>query len=73
MWYDRPVNNFIGTKSLKRNLELIDKKVALRELMESDREALFRELAGVLPDSYFTLIWEIIWRRWQDVKKFRVT
>ena len=69
--HDRPVNNFIGTKYLKRNLELIDKRVKISELTESNRETLFRDLDGVLSNRYFTYMWEIIWRRWQDVKKFR--
>ena len=68
---DRPVNNFIGTKRLERNLGLIDKKVGFNELRESDKDKLLLNLHGVLPERYFTVIWEIIWKRWQNVKKFR--
>ena len=69
---DRPVNSFIGTKRLERNLELIEKKAILAELRESDEHKLFAGLHGVLPDRYFAVIWEIIWRRWQYVKKLCV-
>ena len=69
---DRPVNNFIGSRRLEHNLELIDKKVEFAELRESDKEKLFAGLYGVLPERYFTVMWEIIWRRWQNVEKFRI-
>ena len=69
---DRPVNNFIGTKRLKQNLGLIDKKVRFNKLCESDIDALFNGLDGVLSERYFMIIREIIWKRWQDVKKFRI-
>ena len=68
---DRPVNNFIGTKRLARNLELIEKKVKFGELREQDEDKLFTGLQGVLPGRYFNVIWEIIWGRWQNAKKFR--
>ena len=69
---DRPVNCFIGTKRLGLNLELIDKKIEFAALSESDRDRLFAGLRGLLPGRYFDVIWEIIWKRWQDVKKLRV-
>ena len=69
---DRPVNNFIGEKSLEANLEKIDKKIGYNELKETDRVKIFERLHGVLPDSYFTAIWQIIWRRWQNVAQFRL-
>jgi len=70
---DRPVNNFIGEKRLSENLSKINKKVEFNELRESDRDILFSGLSGVLTERYLTVIWEIIWRRWLDVKKFRNT
>ena len=72
IYEDRPVNNFIGNKRLGRNLDLIDKNVRFNELAESDKGIIFNDLHGVLHERYFTIIWEIIWRRWQDVKKFRI-
>ena len=68
---DRPVNNFIGTKRLERNLEQIDESVSFNMLREGDRETLFADLQGVLPERFFAVIWEIIWRRWGYVEKFR--
>ena len=68
---DRPVNNFIGEKRLERNLSLIDKKVGISELDESCKDKLFEGLRGVLPEPFYNMIWEIIWKRWQYVKKFR--
>jgi len=69
---DRPVNCFIGTKRLGMNLRLIDENIEFAALSESDKDRLFAGLHGVLPGRYFDVIWEIIWKRWQDVKKFRV-
>ena len=68
---DRPVNNFIGEKRLGLNLSKIDKKVSFNELKESDKDTLFIGLRGVLSDRYLSAIWEIIWGRWNDVKKLR--
>ena len=68
---DRPVNNFIGTKHLERNLDLIDKQVEFALLNKQDEYKLFADLQGVLPERYFNIVWEIIWERWQNVKKFR--
>jgi len=70
---DRPVNNFIGERSLELNLKLIDDKLYLNELREEYREELFSDLEGVLDTVYFDKIWEIISRRWENVKEFRVT
>ena len=68
---DRPVNNFIGEKRLGKNLELIDRKLEFAQLAVSDERKLFAGLAGVLPDRYFSVIWEIIWKRWKYVEKLR--
>jgi len=69
---DRPVNNFIGEKRLALNLKHIDKPVVFNELKESHRAELFKGLSGILPDSYYETIWDIIRMRWEDVKEFRV-
>jgi len=68
---DRPVNNFIGENRLKPNLEAIDRSMNFNELRQSDNEVIFEGLQGVLPESYLTTIWDIIWRRWDDVKELR--
>jgi hypothetical protein len=69
--YDRPVNNFIGTKRLGLNLAFIDKQVKLNALREADNDELFADLPGVLPERYLLKIQEIIRRRWENVKKFQ--
>ena len=68
---DRPVNNFIGERSLEVNLNRIDTRLHFTELKEEHKEALFSDLDGVLAPVYFDKIWEIISRRWENVKKFR--
>ena len=69
---DRPVNSFIGEKRLARNLALIDRKLQFNELRASTRDILFKDLTGVLHERYYDVIWDIILRRWQNVKKFRI-
>ena len=69
---DRPVNNFIGERRLALNLSGISESLEFNELLQSDRDGLFEGLQGVLSDLYLTTIWDIIWRRWGDVKKFRI-
>jgi len=70
---DRPVNNFIGEKRLALNIAGISDGLVFNELRQSDRDLLFEGLKDVLSDLYLTTIWDIIWRRWGDVKKFRIT
>lgn len=69
---DRVVNNFIGDKRLALNLNRISSGVRFNELKESDRGIIFADLNGILSDRYLSIIWDIIWERWQDVKKFRI-
>jgi len=68
---DRPVNNFIGENRLKPNLEAVDGNLKFNELRQSDNVIIFEGLQGVLPEPYLTTIWDIIWRRWDDVKELR--
>jgi len=69
---DRAVNNFIGEKRLEVNLNKIDKKLKFNQLNDSDIDSLFIGLQGVLPESYFDIIRNIIQRRWQNVTQFRI-
>ena len=68
---DRAVNNFIGEKRLEANLKKIDKKIAFNELKEAELSGILVDLHNVLPESYLSMIREIIWRRWQNVVQFR--
>jgi hypothetical protein len=70
---DLPVNNFIGTRSLQKNLEFIDNKVKFNRLPPNLHEILFAGLDGVMPELWFKKIITIIEKRWANVKDFRVT
>ena len=70
---DLPVNNFIGTRSLQKNLDFIDKKLFFNPLPSNIEKLLFYGLEGVLPERYYKKILEIIEKRWENVKDFRLT
>ena len=62
---DRPVNNFIGSKSLEYNLRFVDKKEVFHgNLKEEDREVLLGDLETILPCWHIEKIWTMIWERW---------
>lgn len=68
---DKAANNFIGERSLEKNLLLIDKKLRFNELLPEHEQVLFERLSGVLAPVYYEKIWEILHRRWEHVKDFR--
>jgi hypothetical protein len=70
--HDRPVNNFIGERSLKRNLSYIDAALPFNELKREHKTILFNGLEGILDVAYYDKIWEIIAARWENVKGFRI-
>ena len=70
---DRPANNFIGERSLEKNINFIDSMQFFNELKEEHKTVLFKDLCGVLDPVYFDKIWEILTKRWEYVKKFRIT
>lgn len=63
---DRVVQNFIGSKSLEYNLQLLpkDKNLFKRELCEEDKEKLLKDLDGILSSEHLAKIWDMIWKRW---------
>ena len=63
---DRRVQCFVGSQSTWENLKLIPKGALshIHPLQEADREDLFSDLDGVLPQAWFDKIWEMIWKRW---------
>ena len=69
---DRPVNNFIGERSLELNLSYIDLGLAFNELTGIHKPFLFSGLDGILNQVYYDKIWEILTLRWEHVKGFRV-
>ena len=62
---DVRANNYIGTRSLVENLRFVPAGIAVGELFERDREALFAGLDGALPQAHLDAMWNIIWQRWQ--------
>ena len=68
--FDYPVNNFIGSRSLYTNLGFIKSPVTLsRNLGSADRGAVFEGIGNILSKLHIDLIWEIIWKRFDHVKK----
>ena len=69
---DRRVQCFVGSQSAKENLNLIPcaELPAVNPLRDADRQELFRDLEGVLPEAWFDKIWEMIWNRWCAYEDF---
>ena len=67
MLADRPVQSFIGSKSLEYNLQFLPKGRRMFEnaLQETDRNKLLDDLNMVLPEEHLDKIWEMIWGRWK--------
>jgi len=53
-------------------LDFINNNLVFNDLQQSDIDKLFTGLEGVLSQLHLATIREIIWRRWDDVKKFRI-
>ena len=68
---DRAVNNFICSKSLEYNLQLLPKgqKFFAGELKEEHKEILMEGMEQVLSKEYLEKIWEMIWERWKRYVK----
>lgn len=63
---DRPVNNFIGSKSLEYNLQLIPNQEILKgRLKKTDKENILAGLEEILPHWHIEKIWIMIWERWK--------
>lgn len=72
---DKPVQCFVGSRSTRRNLELIpaDAFPAFNRLTEEHRDILLEDLDGVMPRLWLDKIWDMIWRRWKVYEDFRNT
>lgn len=64
---ERPCNNFIGGRSCYENLGLIgnNRKLLAGKLKEKDRDYLFMDLKGILPDICLDKIWEMLFKRYR--------
>jgi hypothetical protein len=67
---DIPVNNFIGDRSLEKNLDLIQESVHFNKLNLLWKDEIFRGVR--MPDKFIEAIWYAILRRWENIEKFRV-
>ena len=70
---DFPVNNYIGSRSLKYNLSLIPEDVDLRinTLKQEDRGYIFTGINKVLTEKHVDKIWNMIWKRWCYFEEIR--
>ncbi|MBO4818909.1 MAG: hypothetical protein J5528_02115 [Firmicutes bacterium] len=63
-------NNFIGTGSLKKNLEMIGEFPDVDPVFDNSREELFAGLDKVLPEYHLDKMWQIIIERWRYYENF---
>lgn len=57
--------NFIGSKRLSSNLDIIPAPNGFVDtLLPEHRETIFRGLSDILPDYHLNKIWDIVWQRW---------
>ena len=70
---DFPVNNYIGAKSLERNLLFIPQNYNLKinPLKKEDREYIFDHIEEVLSEKHIYKLWEMIWKRWSHFEQIR--
>lgn len=69
---DMPVNNFIGSNNLEKNLDLIQKPVVVNRLTKHTRQLVFRDTAQCLPRAVRDKVWEIIESRYNYAKDRKV-
>ena len=70
---DRPVQSFLGSRSARKNLELIsaDFWEKLGTLREKDLDAVLEGLEEVLTETHLLKIREMLKRRWDLVESIR--
>ena len=69
---DKSVNNFIGGKSTKENLQLIPKNKLpqLNALKKGDGLFLMENLDGIISQKLQDKIWNMLWKRWCEYEDF---
>lgn len=65
--------NFIGSRSLEKNLTYALSAPLAAKLSEDDRSILFKGLDDALSETHLNKIWEIIWQRWSHYENLRNT
>lgn len=69
---DMPVNNFLGSKSLLQNLDLISQPILLRSHDTFSRDKLFVGLESSVPMVVQDKVWEILESRYNYVKHRKI-
>ena len=67
---DVPANNFIGTRSLEHNLQLMEDIPLVDPITLDSKETLLEGLDDILPDYHLEKMWQIIWNRWKHYEDF---
>ncbi|WP_455137790.1 hypothetical protein [Thermophilibacter sp.] len=63
--------NFVGSRSLEKNLGLVGRLGDVTDLTERDRAALLDGLEGALEPYQLDKVWEIVWERWRHYEDVR--
>lgn len=66
---DKPVNNYIGQRSLLSNLDLISAVVPVHRLQKKHKNTIFHGMNNVFDKEYIDLIWKIITYRYAFLRK----
>lgn len=66
---DKPVNNYIGERSLYKNLNYINEPIKINRLKLEDKKHIFYGLHDVLPERYIENIWKLITYRYMYLRK----
>lgn len=68
---DMPVNNWLGSRSLVYNLNLLAQDLKIDLLHESDFDYILGGLEDALPAAHLAKIREMIWKRWNYFEEVR--
>lgn len=66
---DKPVNNYIGQRSLLNNLTIIDNYVNVHKLKKEHKNKIFYGMNSILSKEYINIIWKIIVYRYTFLRK----
>lgn len=66
---DVATTNFIGSRSLEKNLSLVGRVSLARDLEGADCERILSGLEWVLPPYHLEKIWDIVWGRWSHYEE----
>lgn len=67
---DPYANNYLGTRSLFKNLSLMPEKIRIPERTDAAKAQIMRGLSGILPETHLDKVWEFISKRWDYYAEF---